>query len=76
MSAGPAKILGLPGGTLAAGSVADVTVIDPQAEWTCDPARLRSRSRNTPFAGRAMVGRAMLTVVAGNIVFSEEKLVG
>jgi len=76
MSAAPAKILGLPGGTLAPGSVADVTVIDPQVAWTCDPSKLRSRSRNTPFGGRAMRGRAMLTVVAGNIVFEEEKLVG
>ena len=71
-----AKILGLPGGTLAPGSPADVTVLDPTAAWTCDPARLRSRSRNTPFGGRVLRGRAMLTVVAGNIVFAEEKLVG
>ena len=76
MSVAPAKILGIPGGTLAPGSVADVTVIDPQVAWTCDPAKLRSRSRNTPFAGRAMRGRAMLTIVAGNIAFAEEKLVG
>ena len=76
MSVAPAKILGLPGGSLAPGSVADLTVIDPRAAWTCDPSRLRSRSRNTPFGGRAMRGRAMLTIVAGNIVFAEEKLVG
>jgi dihydroorotase len=76
MSVAPAKILGLPGGTLLPGSPADVTVIDPQATWTCDASRLRSRSRNTPFAGRALRGRAMLTIVAGNIAFAEEKLVG
>ncbi len=76
MSVAPAKILGLPGGTLAPGSAADVTVIDPQAAWTCDPSRLRSRSRNTPFGGRAMHGQAMLTIVAGNIVFAQEKPVG
>jgi dihydroorotase len=76
MSVAPAKILGLPGGTLAPGSAADVTVIDAQVGWTCDPSRLRSRSRNTPFGGRAMRGRAMLTVVGGNIVFAEGKLVG
>jgi dihydroorotase len=76
MSAAPAKILGLPGGTLAPGAAADVTVIDPRAAWTCDPSRLRSRSRNTPFGGRAMHGRAMLTIVAGNLVFAEEKLIG
>jgi dihydroorotase len=76
MSAAPARILGISGGTLAPGSAADVTVIGPQVAWTCDPACLRSRSRNTPFAGRAMVGRAMLTVVAGNIAFAEERFVG
>jgi dihydroorotase len=76
MSVAPAKILGLPGGTLAPGSPGDVTVIDPAGEWTCDPARLRSRSHNTPFGGRVLHGRAMMTVVAGNIVFVEEKAVG
>ena len=76
MSTAPAKILGLPGGTLAPGSPADVTVLDPAAAWTCDPARLRSRSHNTPFGGRVLRGRAMLTIVAGNIVFAEEKPVG
>jgi dihydroorotase len=76
MSTAPARILGLPGGTLATGSVADVTVVDPQATWLCDPSRFRSRSRNSPFVGRTMRGRAMLTMVAGNIAFAEEKLVG
>jgi dihydroorotase len=75
MSTGPARLLGLPGGSLRAGSPADVTVIDPQAAWTCDPARFRSRARNTPFAGRAMRGRALLTMVGGRIVFAEERLV-
>jgi dihydroorotase len=75
MSAGPAKVLGLPGGSMAPGSPADVTVIDPKAAWTCDPTRFRSKARNTPFAGRTMRGRAVLTVVGGNIVFSEEKFI-
>ncbi len=76
MSSTPAKILGLPGGTLAPGSVADVTVVDPQATWTCDASRFRSRSRNSPFIGRTMRGRAMLTIVGGKIVFAEEKVLG
>jgi len=76
LSAGPAKVLGLPGGSLAPGRPADVTVIDPQATWTCDPARFRSKARNTPFGGRIMHGRPVLTVVGGKIVFSDEKLVG
>lgn len=76
MSAAPARILGLPGGSLAPGAAADVTLIDPQAAWTCDPARFRSRSRNSPFGGRAMHGQARLTLVAGNIAYEKEKPVG
>jgi dihydroorotase len=72
LSTRPAAVLGLPGGSLAIGAVGDVTVIDPHAAWTVEPGRLRSRSKNTPFAGRPMVGRAVLTIVAGGIVFAEE----
>jgi dihydroorotase len=72
MSAAPAAVFGLRGGTLAEGSLADVTVIDPEVAWTCTPEGLRSRSRNTPFAGRPMKGRATLTIVGGRIVYSGE----
>jgi dihydroorotase len=72
MSAGPAATFGLRGGTLAEGRLADVTVIDPELAWTCQPGGLRSRSRNTPFAGRPMKGRATLTIVGGRIVYSGE----
>jgi len=75
MSTAPARILGLPGGTLAPGSIADVTVVDPTVAWVCDPSLFLSRSRNSPFGGRKMRGRAMLTIVAGNIAFAEESLV-
>ncbi len=73
LSAAPAALFGLPGGSLAAGAPADVTVIDPEAAWTCEPAALRSRSRNTPFAGRGLRGKAVLTVVGGAIVYSGER---
>jgi dihydroorotase len=76
MSTAPAKLLGLPGGTLAPGSVADVTVVDPQASWVCDASQFRSKSRNSPFVGRTMHGRAMLTIVGGKIVFAQEKVLG
>jgi dihydroorotase len=72
MSTGPAAVFGLPGGSLAEGAPADVTVIDPHHDWTCQPAGLRSRSRNTPFAGRPMKGRVTLTIVGGRIVYSGE----
>jgi dihydroorotase len=73
LSAGPAALFGLPGGTLAAGSPGDVTVIDPEAAWTVDPGALRSRSHNTPFTGRALRGRAVMTIVGGAIVYPEER---
>ena len=76
MATAPARILGLPGGTLALGAVADITVVDPQAVWTCDKSRFRSKSRNSPFVGRTLRGRAILTIVGGNIVFAEEKILG
>jgi dihydroorotase len=76
LSTGPAALLGLPGGSLAGGVAADVTVISPEVGWTCEPARFRSRSRNSPFAGVSLRGRAVLTVVGGRIAFAEEGLLG
>jgi dihydroorotase len=69
MSTVPARVFGLPGGTLAPGAPADVTVFDPAAEWTVRPQEFFSRSRNTPFAGRRLTGRATVTIVRGQIVF-------
>jgi len=76
LSTSPAGLLGLPGGALGTGATADVTVIDPDHAWTVEPGQLLSRSKNTPFGGRAARGRAMLTIVGGNIVFAEEKRFG
>jgi dihydroorotase len=68
MSTEPAKIFHLPGGTLAVGAPADVVVLDPAAQWTVEPASFHSKCRNTPFTGRALTGRALLTLVAGKTV--------
>ena len=65
MACAPARIMGLPGGRLEAGAPADLVVLDPAERWTVDPDRFLSRSRNTPFAGRELVGRVRRTVVAG-----------
>jgi len=73
LSTGPARCFGLPGGTLAAGSPADVTVIDPAVEWTVEPASFESKGRNTPFGGWKVQGRAVLTLVEGRIVFGGER---
>lgn len=66
----PAQIFGLQGrGTLAQGSWADVTLLDPQFQWTFDRANSKSKSRNTPFSGRELTGAAVATIVAGRIVY-------
>ena len=71
MSPSPARAFNLPGGTLAPGSVADVTLIDPARTWAVDPARFLSKSRNTPFSGLELTGKAVMTVVGGEIVWRD-----
>jgi dihydroorotase len=68
LTAGPARCLGLPYGTLGAGAPADAVVIDAEREWKVEPQRFFSRSRNTPFAGWTLRGRVLLTFVAGKLV--------
>jgi dihydroorotase len=76
LTAAPARAFGLDAGTLAEGAPGDVTVLDPEAAWVVDPARFRSKGRNTPFAGRALRGRVELTLVGGGVVFEAEGLPG
>ncbi|HEY6000526.1 MAG TPA: dihydroorotase [bacterium] len=71
----PARILGVPGGRLAPGDLADVTLVDPEEEWTVEPERLFSRSRNTPFAGWRLRGRVRATIVGGRVVFRDGAVV-
>jgi dihydroorotase len=59
MSTGPARCLKLPGGTLLPGSPADMTVIRPDLKWVVDPAQFKSKSRNTPFKGATLQGKAI-----------------
>ena len=73
MSVNPAALLRLEAGTLAVGAIADITVIDPNLEWTVVPEKFLSKSRNTPFAGMRLKGRAVLTIVAGEIVYDGRK---
>ena len=68
LSRDPARLLNLPGGSLAPGAPADVTILDPDRELTVDPARFRSKSRNTPFAGWTLTGGPWMTIVGGKVV--------
>ena len=72
MSTVPAAVFRLPGGTLKPGAPADVAVLDVAARWTVEPTAFFSKSRNTPFAGRALTGRAVLMLVGGKIVHGAE----
>jgi dihydroorotase len=71
MSTNPASILNVPGGTLAPGSIADVTLIDLNREWTVDVNTFASKSRNCPFHGWTLRGKAVTTIVGGKVVWEE-----
>jgi len=73
LSTGPARIIGRPGGSLAVGAPADLTVIDPERRWVYDPAKGFSKSRNSPWIGREMIGRAMVTLVGGTLVYDAHR---
>jgi dihydroorotase len=68
MSTHPARILGVPGGTLCPGAPGDITLIDPNKEWTVDASQFASKSRNCPFQGWNLRGKAVGTIVDGEIV--------
>ncbi|MGD1157955.1 MAG: dihydroorotase [Terriglobia bacterium] len=69
VSANPARIIGQPVGRLQVGGLADVTIFNPDLEWTYHVAEGRSKSRNSPFDGRTLRGAATVTIVAGRIVY-------
>lgn len=70
MSTNPANLLGVSGGTLAKGQAADLTLIDLDRNWVVETGSLKSLGKNTPFQGRTMMGRAVLTMVRGEVVLS------
>lgn len=69
MSLEPARILNIPAGTLAEGQTADITIIDPTLEWKVDVNSFRSLGKNSPFHGRTMKGRAVMTIVKGAVKY-------
>lgn len=70
LTVAPASLLGLAKGTLRPGADADVTILDPEARWTIDPSRFLSKSRNSPFGGWEVRGRAHTAIVAGEVRYT------
>ncbi len=71
MTCGPARILGLPAGTLAPGAAADLTLVDPERRWQVEARHFRSKGRNTPFEGWEMMGRVQAVLVGGRLLHDE-----
>lgn len=74
LSTSPARIFGLPAGSLQPGAAADMVLIDPRREWTVDAGSFRSKSRNTPFQGWELRGKTVATLRAGKETYSEPEL--
>ena len=72
MSASPAKILGIPKGSLQVGMAADITIADTESSWVIDPEKFYSKGRNTPFAGKEVYGKIYYTIADGKIAFRQE----
>lgn len=68
LTCGPANVYNLEKGTLKKGADADITIIDPDAQYEVEPKGFKSKSRNTPFAGMELKGKATLTILAGKVV--------
>ncbi len=72
MCVNPRKILGIEGGSLGRGDVADIAIFDPNESWTVQPEKLHSKSKNTCFKGMTLKGRVKYTILNGNIVYKDE----
>lgn len=72
MSAQPARLLGVPGGSLAVGAPADAVILDPEREITVDASKFKSKGHNTPFDGRTYTGAVCATIVGGRVIDQED----
>ena len=69
MTIGPSRAFGLSHGVIAQGSVADLTLVDPEHLWKLDPKTQFSKSKNSPFMGQMLQGKAQMTLVAGQVKY-------
>lgn len=72
LTSGPARTLKLPGGTIPEGAPADLVLVDPEREWVVDAQSLQTKSKNTPFSGKTVRGRALLTLVSGRVLSDKD----
>ena len=72
LSYNPAKVIGLEKGTLQEGSIADIVIFDPNQNYTIAAKEFAGKAKNTPFDKRKVTGKVMMTIVSGEIVYSEE----
>ena len=73
MTLNPACILRTNGGRVALGCDADLTLFDPDEEWTIDPGQFKSKGRNTPFGGYKVKGRVKYTIVGGKVIYKDDQ---
>lgn len=71
MSVNPAEILNIPRGTLRRGADADITVFNPGKSWVADPSNWRSQGKNSPFFGRSLKGKTIMTMVGGKVIYQD-----
>lgn len=73
MSKAPAKLLKIEGGVLKEGATADLALVDLDELWTVEPEKLHSKSKNTVFKGKSLRGKVKITLLDGNIVYSDNE---
>ena len=71
MCINPRRILGIEGGSLGVGDVADIAIFDPNEAWVVEPEKLHSKSKNTCFKGMKLKGRVKYTLVNGQVVYKD-----
>ena len=76
LTSAPARLLGLPFGTLRLGAAADLVIFNPKQAWTLTEESLFSKSKNTPFLGRSLAGKVLYTLVNGKIMFTAPEVIG
>ena len=72
LTVNPAPIINQPLGDLSIGNSADLSIIDPEAQWTVDPSSFKSKSRNTPFTGWELSGKVVKTILRGSVAYSSD----